>query len=161
MITFTQIEALYWANKLGTHTAASERLHTTQSAVSKRITEIEEFLGAAMFDRTGRTMQLTSKGREVLEIGEEILQLRDRLLERMGKPVDVVRRYRIGVTALIGLTWLPKFVQEMRERHPLVSIEPEIDLSTALTAKLQRAEIDLAIVPLTWAGRQFDWRVRF
>ncbi|MFJ2992445.1 LysR family transcriptional regulator [Pandoraea sp. NPDC087047] len=155
MITFKQIEALYWANKLGTHAAAAERLHTTQSAVSKRIAELEEFLGATLFDRSGRTMQLTAKGREVLELGEEILQLRDRLLERMGKPVDVVRRYRIGVTELIGLTWLPKLVQEMREKYPIVSIEPEIDLSTALTAKLQRAEIDLAIIPLTATGPGF------
>jgi len=155
MITLKQLEAFYWVTKLKTLGAAAERLHTTQSAISKRIAEIEDFFDAPMLDRHHRTMQLTTKGRELLESAEEMLQVRDRLLERMGMEVEVVRRFRIGVTELIGLTWLPQLIQEIRETHPTVSLEPEIDLSTNLSAKLHRSDIDVAIMPATAIGPGF------
>lgn len=152
MVTLKQLEAFYWVSRLKTLAAAADRLHTTQSAISKRIAEIEDFFGEAVFDRSRRSMQLTLKGRELFECSEQVLQARDRLLERMGKQVEVVRRFRIGVTELIALTWLPRLIQDIRAAHPDVSLEPEIDLSTHLNAKLQRADIDIAIMPVAIAG---------
>ena len=53
VITIKQVEAFYWTVKLGTFTAAAERLHTTQSAITKRIQEIESTFEIALFDRVG------------------------------------------------------------------------------------------------------------
>jgi len=41
MLTFKQLEAVYWVVKLGGFAAAAAKLHTTQSAVSKRVQELE------------------------------------------------------------------------------------------------------------------------
>jgi DNA-binding transcriptional LysR family regulator len=57
-----QLEALFWAGRLGTFQAAAHRLHSTQSAVSKRIAELEAALRRELFDRTRRTAQLTPAG---------------------------------------------------------------------------------------------------
>ena len=46
-----QIETFYWAAKLGSFTAAAERLSATQSTVSMRIQELERDFGVALFDR--------------------------------------------------------------------------------------------------------------
>jgi DNA-binding transcriptional LysR family regulator len=155
MLTLKQLEAVYWVAKLGTFGAAAERLYTTQSAISKRINELEVFFAAPLFDRSRRTVQLTAKGRELLEAAEEMLQLRDRLLERMGKEVEVVRRFRLGITELIALTFLPRLVQEIRVEYPTVSLEPEIDVSTNLSAKLLRGDIDFIIAPTVIKDSRF------
>jgi DNA-binding transcriptional LysR family regulator len=59
-----QVETFYWAAKLGSFSAAAERMNATQSTVSMRIQEIERDLGVALFDRVQRTARLTPKGRE-------------------------------------------------------------------------------------------------
>lgn len=155
MLTFKQLEAIYWIAKLGTFGAAAEKLHTSQSAISKRVSELEEFLGTPLFDRSRRQPQLTSKGKELLEEGEELLQQRDRLLARMGKTSAVVRRFRLGVTELAALTWLPRLVQEVRVVHPSVSLEPEIDVSMNLFDRLAQGDIDLIIVPSVFQDPRF------
>lgn len=54
MITLRQLEALYWISHLGTFERAATRLNTTQSAISKRIQELELVVGLAVFDRNQR-----------------------------------------------------------------------------------------------------------
>jgi DNA-binding transcriptional LysR family regulator len=147
MVTLKQIEALYWASRLRTFSAAAEKLHTTESAISKRIAELELFFSAQLFDRSRRNARLTPKGRELYDLAGEMLHMRDRMLEHMGKDSGTVRRFRIGVTELVALTWLPKLVRALQERYPNVLIEPEIDLSTSLSRKLDQGVLDLVIVP--------------
>ena len=79
MLTLKQLEAVYWVARLGTFGAAADRLYTTQSAISKRINELEVFFVTSLFDRSRRTVQLTAKGRELLEAAEEMLQARDQI----------------------------------------------------------------------------------
>lgn len=147
MVTIKQLEAMYWVSRLGTFKAAAEKLHTTESAISKRISELESFFQTQLLDRRRRTAQLTTKGQELCELAGDLLKLRDRMLERMGKESAMVRRFRIGVTELIALTWLPKLVRALQDRYPDVLIEPEIDLSTSLCEKLDQGHLDLVIVP--------------
>jgi DNA-binding transcriptional LysR family regulator len=147
MVSFKQLEAIYWVSLLGTFAAAAEKLHTSESAISKRITELESTFNVELFDRTLRSARLTRRGAEVVEFSRSILDQRGQLLERMGKTELTVRRFRVGVTELIALTWLPRLVEVFRAAYPDISFEPEIDLSTVLCEKLNAGSIDLAIVP--------------
>lgn len=59
----------------GTFAAAGERIGLTQSAVSSQIKRLEESLGFALFDRTGRSTTLNTAGGETLARAEEIVAL--------------------------------------------------------------------------------------
>ena len=61
-----QLESLVSIVENGGFAAAAERLHTTQSAVSARIKELEKYLGIALFDRSSHRARLTAKGEELL-----------------------------------------------------------------------------------------------
>jgi DNA-binding transcriptional LysR family regulator len=50
MITLRQLETLHWIAQLGTFERAALKLNTTQSAVSKRIQELEAASGLPVFD---------------------------------------------------------------------------------------------------------------
>ena len=72
-MTFKQLEALYWVVHLGGFAAAARRLHTTQSAISKRIQELEALFNTLLFDREQRRARLTEKGEELFLLAKQIL----------------------------------------------------------------------------------------
>src|SRR3546814_9710181 len=58
MITLKQLEAFNWIAKLGTFERAAAKLNTTQSAISKRIQELEASIGLPLLDRSHRGARL-------------------------------------------------------------------------------------------------------
>src|SRR3954465_3277118 len=73
-MTLKQLEAFYWAAKLGTFAIAARRLHVTQSSLSKRIAELETDLGQLLFDRASRRATLTAAGEILLQKAGAMLE---------------------------------------------------------------------------------------
>jgi DNA-binding transcriptional LysR family regulator len=115
--------------------------------VSKRISELEQLIGQPAFDRSRRTPKLTAQGELLFEAAEQMLAQRDRLMASLGQAPMAMKRFRLGVTELTALTWLPRLVEAIRSAYPAMVLEPEIDLSPNLCEKLARDEIDLVVVP--------------
>src|SRR5205085_11305694 len=70
-----QLETFYWAAKLGSFSAAADRLNATQSTVSMRIQDLERDFGRTLFDRGRRGARITAMGRELMRYGVEVLRL--------------------------------------------------------------------------------------
>ena len=105
-----QLETFYWAAKLGSFTAAAERLNATQSTVSMRIQDLEQTLDSALFDRSQRTARLTAKGRELMGYAEKLLSLVAEIQERISAPESIPGFLRLGVAEVVSTTWLPRFI---------------------------------------------------
>jgi DNA-binding transcriptional LysR family regulator len=159
MITFKQLEAIYWIGELGGFSQAAAKLHTTQSAVSKRINELEALLDVPLFDRTQRSAQLTDKGEEMFVVAKAMLEQRELALQRFRRPEEVERRVRLGVTELTAMTWLPRFVDLIQQNYPKVVIEPDVDMSVNLREKLVANQADIVIVPEPFSAPDFVARV--
>src|SRR3546814_19050122 len=67
MITLKQLEAFNWIAKLDTFERAAAKLNTTQSAISKRIQELEASIGLPWLDRSHRGARLTRHGEQLLD----------------------------------------------------------------------------------------------
>lgn len=147
MFTFKQLEALYWVVDLGGFAQAATKLNTTQSAVSKRVQELEALFDTPLFDRTLRTARLSEKGREMYQTAKSLLEQRNAAVDRFSRPDVIERRLRIGVTEVAAMTWLPTFVSAVRATYPRVTIEPEADAMVPLRDKLLAGDLDLAVVP--------------
>ena len=100
MITLKQLEALQCVVQLGTFERAALRLNTTQSAISKRIQQLEDASGLPIFDRNQRGARLTEKGEHLLALGQEMLALQGRMLDLKSGSEMPARRLRLGVTEL-------------------------------------------------------------
>lgn len=149
MLTFKQMEALYWIVQLGSFEAAAARLNTTQSAISKRVQELERAFDFAVFDRANRSARLTGKGAEFFEYAKDLLERRDQIVERISAKESLVRQIRIGVTELTALTWLPRLISAIETEYPRVKVEAEVDLNATLRERLAAATVDIIIVPQT------------
>ena len=146
-MTLKQLEALYWSSVLGSFALAADRLFMTQSALSKRIQELEAEVGVQLFDRSGPRARITEVGQEVFAKAEHILRLRDELLVSARGPRRVKGTCRFGISELMAMQWLPQLVSKVRADYPDVIVEPHVALTQELLDDVERGESDFAICP--------------
>lgn len=126
----------------GNLTRTAEKIFITQSALSQSIHRLEKALGVKLFAQKGKTLQLTSDGTAVVEIGTRIIDLWEKAkntqLRRSIKP-----HYTIGVFDNAALR-LGKYFQEQRQKE-LFDWEFTIQPSSKLLSQLQLGILDMAI----------------
>lgn len=156
MVTLKQLEGFYWAAELGGLEQAASRLNTTQSAISKRLQELESLLGITLFDRSRRKAVITPQGERLLVMAREILEMRDRIMGLGSAVMPTRRTLRLGVTELTAMTWLPALVQRIRGNYPDIAFEPMVDSSAHLMSQLADDDLDMVVVPDTYRDAQFE-----
>jgi DNA-binding transcriptional LysR family regulator len=148
-MTFKQLEAFYWAATCANFAIAAERLHLSVSSLSKRIAELEESLGVALFDRSGHRAALTEAGQGLLPRALELLDAAASIRNTFAPSAGLVGRCAFGVGELSALTWLPRFIAQVRAQYPKLVLEPYVDVGAVLETKVDNGELDFAII----AGR--------
>jgi DNA-binding transcriptional LysR family regulator len=128
---------------------AAERLHITQSAVSKRIALLEQQLSLVLFDRISRKVYLTESGKLLLPRAKLILEtIEDTQRYMAQKSDDVSGELRLATSHHIGIHRLPPVLKEYRQRYPDVHLQLQfIDSEQAETLLLQD-KCDLAVTTL-------------
>jgi DNA-binding transcriptional LysR family regulator len=153
--TFRQLETFLYSARLRSFNAAAVQMHTTQSAVSKRIAELEAQVGSPLLLRSARGLQLTQSGRRLLPLAEEALALWSRIAQEFAAGEALRGNFRVGVTELIALTWLTRLIQRVQEDHPEVTLEPVVDAGVKLFDRLHAQQIDVCIMPGTFWGANY------
>lgn len=153
-----QLETFYWAAKLGSFTAAAERVTATQSTVSMRILDLERTFGVALFDRSQRRARLTRKGRELMSYAENMLNMTAEIQKRISAPDSMPGFVRLGVVEVVSITWLPKFIKTVHQRYPKVVLELDEALTVDLVARLRSGSLDLVLAPGRTPGYNFITR---
>lgn len=142
-----QLETFYWAAKLGSFTAAAERMNSTQSTVSMRIQDLEQDFGVELFDRSQRTARVTARGRELIRYAEQMLNLSAEIRDRISAPDTIPGSVRLGVAEVVSVTWLPKLIRTLHERHPKIVLELDEALTEELFERLRAGQLDLILAP--------------
>jgi len=146
MLTFKQIEALYWVVELGGFAKAADKLSTTQSAITKRIKELETDFDVQIFDRSSKKAVLTQKGREIFEMADELLSQRDVMLIRLKGHHTFSGTLRLGITEITAMTWLPDLMQQLKIFFPQLKVIPIIGMAADLHKSLLEARLDMAFL---------------
>ncbi len=147
MITLKEIEAFYWTAALNSFNGAAVKLHITQSSLSKRVAEMEESIGAPLFDRSTKRVQLTDSGKRLLPVARQMLDLMESIYSQTNASTRLTGECRFGISELGALTWLPNLVNEVRRLHPGLKLQPYVDLAKGLERRVVRGELDFAIAP--------------
>ncbi len=132
---------------------AAEQLHLTQSAVSKRIQQLESQLGTPLFDRHNRTVSLTEAGHALLPRAQAILDLvTDTELQLENMAGDVSGLLSIATSHHIGLHRLPPVLRRFVQEYPSVSLNLEFLGSERAYQAVRLRQVDLALTTL--AGQE-------
>jgi DNA-binding transcriptional LysR family regulator len=141
----TELQTFITVCRQGTFAAAGERIGLTQSAVSSQIKRLEEALGFALFDRTGRSATLNAAGETTLARAEEICALYAKLGEL---PDDATNRglLRVGAIASAQPTLVARALEKLREGFPLLRVHVSPGVSMRLMDDLDAGKIDAAVI---------------
>ena len=116
------LEAFVRVVRLGSAKAAASELALSPSALSRRVTTLEDFVGKRLFTRQHQTMKLTEEGRLFYDAVAPRL---DELALAIELQVDDggVLRLHLGVPSLFGGQRLFPRLAELRKRHPRLHID--------------------------------------
>ncbi|HKO91670.1 MAG TPA: LysR family transcriptional regulator [Polyangiaceae bacterium] len=143
----------------GAITEAAAALGVSQSALSRRIDQLEQDLGAALFERAGRGVALTALGQIAAAEGRQLVQRYDRLKARIVEHLQLdagVVRIGGGATAVGFL--LPRAIAAFRKQHPRVVFQVKEAGSREIETAVQGEELELGIVTLPTRSREVDER---
>lgn len=143
------LETALWVARLGSYSAVARKLNATQPAVSLRIRELELGLGGRLFERHGRQMVPTARGRQFLQRMEPLLDGIQEVLTGFDDPRLETGIVRIG-TGNIPMDWTTALIRQLQRQMPRVTYELEIGIAGRLLSQLQEGLLDLVVV----AGRQ-------
>jgi len=124
---------------------AAVRLQISQSTLSARVRELERQLGARLFDRSTRRVELTDAGRRLLEEARTAVAMLDDAAQVARAPRGPSTRTRIGSSpaARDGV------IEPILDRYEASSAGPPLSLregaSSALLRDLAESRIDVAI----------------
>jgi DNA-binding transcriptional LysR family regulator len=107
-------------------TRAAERLNVAQQALSVAIAQLEALLGIRLFERTTRSVSLTSVGAAWLPYAHEALAAADRAADAAGDlAAGLAGRLHLGLAATFALDLTPRLLRAFAERFPQVELELE------------------------------------
>jgi DNA-binding transcriptional LysR family regulator len=156
-ITLRQIEAFLAVARHEGFTRAAERMHLTQSAVSVLVRELESQLGARLFDRTTRAVQLTDAGMElhpfaekaVAELQTAIDNTRDLLAKKRGCLV-------VGAPPLIASHLLPPVVARFSRAYPGLTLVLRDLLADEILSRVRSGEVEIGIGTFHRVGDELE-----
>jgi DNA-binding transcriptional LysR family regulator len=133
------------ASQLGSFNRAAEQVGRSQSAISQQIHKLEERVGQPLFRKQGRGLALTEAGEVILAYARRILELNDEAVTAVtGVAIDGTVRF--GMPGDFAETWLPAALGRFKRAHPTVRIEATVDRNTSLIERLNKGQIDLALI---------------
>jgi DNA-binding transcriptional LysR family regulator len=143
------LTAFICVSETGSFSRAAEKLFLTQPAVSKRISALETELDVRLFDRIGKTVQLTEAGttllpgcRRILAELEESRRIISNLSGHIGGPL------KLGTSHHIGLHRLPPVLRQFSQQYPDVELDIHFMDSEEACGAVLKGELELAIATL-------------
>lgn len=136
----------------GSLSAATVQLHRSQSAVSMQLKKLEDAVGHRLLERGARRLELTEQGQTLLGYARRMLDLQAEAQAAL-QPAVLSGRVRLGVPDDYAATYLTPVLRRFAPRHSGVEIELNCEQSTALIPRVERGELDLALISRDHARR--------
>lgn len=135
-------------DRQGSLTAAAEKLHLTQSALSHTVKKLEQNLGTDIWLREGRSLKLTQAGQYLLAVANRVLPQLDHAEERIRQYAEGERgALRIGMECHPCYQWLLKLVSPFLLAWPDVEVDVKQKFQFGGLGALFGYEIDLLVTP--------------
>jgi LysR family hydrogen peroxide-inducible transcriptional activator len=126
---------------------AAERAFCSQPTLSGQIKKLERELGVTLFERTPRTVLLTTHGAALLPYARRALEQADAMVQlaRSGRD-PMAGGLRLGAIPTVSPYLMPAVLIDLKRRYPQMQIALVEDLTPHLLAKLDRNELDCLLI---------------
>ena len=145
-VNLRQVRAFMAVARFGSFTRAAQLLHLSQPALTVQIRQLEDGLGARLFDRNTRSVSLTAVGRELVPAFQRLLQEFDAVVVN-AKDLAAKRHgiVRLACLPSFASTILPGIIAGFRRRHPRVSFVLKDAVGRRILGMVRAEEVDFGI----------------
>jgi LysR family carnitine catabolism transcriptional activator len=159
-ISIRDLEAFIALADLQNFTRAAVRCHLSQSAFSTRVSAIEHALGARLFDRTTRSVELTQEGALFLESARRLHSDFSEVVTDF-KEYTTGRKGRVAIATLpsIAAAWLPAVFTKFNADNPGIKLMLHDTLSDKCIALVRDGSVDFAVASRPGEGEDMEARL--
>jgi DNA-binding transcriptional LysR family regulator len=141
-----QLRSFKTVANLSSFNKAAAQLHYAQSSVSVQIQTLEEELGAQLFDRLGKRVQLTETGTQLLQYANKILDLVDETQSAVTGEKQPMGSLTVRIPETFGIHRLPAVLKAFHSRFPKVQLNFITCALEGLAKDLRKGITDLAFL---------------
>jgi LysR family transcriptional activator of nhaA len=146
VLNYKHLHYFWVVAKTGSIARASEQLHITPQTISGQLSLFEEIQGEALFERSGRNLELTEAGRIVLAYADEIFSLGQELEQLLQHhPTERTVQLRVGVSDAVAKAVAYKLLEPALSLPQTLKIHCREGKIDDLLAELARHKLDIVI----------------
>jgi DNA-binding transcriptional LysR family regulator len=148
-VDLRQLEIIRAIADTGSFTAAGEKLHVSQSAISRQILLLEDELGEPVFHRIGRRIRITPAGESLLQLSHRVFQdLQDTVSAISDKRESLRGTLRLVGGMTVCLYVFPSLLAEVRRVHPHLDLKVTVGSAERSITMLRSGAGDLGMLTL-------------
>ena len=149
------LKAFVTVAECASFSVAAEKLHLTQSAVSKRIALLEQQVRKRLFDRIARQVSLTEAGIALLPRAQHILQEHEAAIQAINDlSGHVGGKLRLAISHHLGLHRLPPILKKFAHQFPNVSLDIAFMDSEKAYEQILQGQSEVAVITLALETHQ-------
>ena len=126
---------------------AAEACNLTQSTLSLMVKKLEEELDVRLFDRDAHPIVSTEIGRKIIDRAKVVLYNVEQIAEMTRTEKHALSgSLKVALISTVSPVLVPGLFKFFGEQYPSISLETEEMLSSTITDKLRKAEVDMGIM---------------
>lgn len=145
-VTSRQLHAFLEISRLQSFSKAAEQVPMSPSGISMLVKELEDQVGARLFDRTTRSVVPTDAGRRLQPVAERIVgELRNVSAVIGGAQAAVRSRLDVAATPMVSASLLPEVMRSFAKSHPQVRVHlADVDVSV-VRRRVMEGDADIGL----------------
>ena len=141
--------ALVWTVEYGSFTKAAEKLHYSQSGISRMIADLEKEWNVILLERIKGGVKLTSDGLKILPYAKRLIAEYDRLQMQVDEISGLKSGLiRIGTFSSVATHWLPNIIKEFQKDYPHIDYELLLGDYTEIEEWISEGRVDCGFLRL-------------
>ena len=126
---------------------AAERMHVSQSTISKQLKGLEAELGKKLFIRHSFSIALTEEGMLLRKRAEDLLSMADKITEEFSAMDDIIGgNIYFGCAESYQIRYLARVIQRLKRKYPMFHYHITSGDTEQVTEKLDKGLLDFAII---------------
>ena len=154
------LECFVAVAETGSVTAASARLNRVQSGISVRLKNLEDDLGAELFERAGKRLELNAAGERFLKAARDLLTRADQARQMLSDEAPG-GRFRIASMEATAAARMPDLLSRFHRRYPAVQLELKSMPTWPGVAAVENGDVDVAFVSADASNDSLEWHPAF
>lgn len=158
-LTLRQLEIFCAVAQAGSTVAAADAVALSQSATSAALQQLEQAMGAQLFERVGRRLALNDAGRALLPEALALLEQARGIEQAFSvRAASLPVRLRVAASTTIGTYALPAVLAHLARSQPHLSVDLQIANTREVGQAVESLDVDLGLIEGTshWPGLEVE-----